>query len=898
VTADPPVPPSGTVTFLFTDIEGSTQLWETDRAAMQDALARHDEILQGVFADHEGFVFSAGGDGFCVAFARADTAVEAAVAAQRGLGAESWPPGTAIRVRMGLHTGEAHERDGNYFGPALNHVGRLHAVAHGGQIVVSETTESVVRAVVEFVDLGVHELKDVGGSSPVFQVAADGLEREFPALRTVTSTVEVSSPNNLPLAVDGFVGRADDLVGVVAALADSKLVTLTGVGGTGKTRLAVEAAAELLPRFVDGVWLVELAPVSEAAAVPFVVGTAVGAVQQPGKSMSDSLLGSLATRELLLILDNCEHLLDEVAGLVSAIESRCPSVKVLATSREGLGLRGERLVPVGSLPAAEAADLFTARAHDAATEVVASDPIVGRIVERLDGLPLAIELAAARTRGLTVAEIEERLTERFRLLRGSSRGRVERHQTLWNTVAWSHQLLDETERLVFDRLSVFAGGFTLEAATNVCAADGVDEFDVEDAVLGLVERSMVVAEAGSDGTRYRLLETLRQFGETQLLDAGTIDQSRSHHARWYAEFAQQACAGSKGPDGIEWSRRLRAEVDNYRAVIYSDDLASARRILAALEHWPIWWEAFEFIDWAMAVLDPPAPSDPDWIGTALWAAALTTFLPGNENCGAIVANIDPDAIPPGLSSYLWLWHQVGDAILAGDDTVPFLQPMLDVATSLDDVWDRRFWTSYVAYLNLIASRLTTAEEIWETLDYDPATNTSPTLEAGVDFVYAMYLAAVSDPTAYDRFESCRALSADCGMTLLEHLVVTFQVPLLIGQGDFLTAQQRIVETVFEHIRTGSLLAPKLARVTAIGGGGYVVPGKEREADVIDRCDHRTIMPLARSGRRRHFDDRVVLDDVALPACDQMSLCRVDHPAALHRCRVRSCRISHNRRLLR
>jgi class 3 adenylate cyclase len=277
-----PVRPTGTVTFLFTDIEGSTELWENDRAAMALALARHDEILSEAFAGHDGFVFAAGGDGFCVAFARADEAVEAAVAAQYGLGSEDWSAGSEIRVRMGLHTGEAEERDGNYFGSALNRIGRLHAVAHGGQIVVSDATESVVRAVVELVDLGEHELRDVGEPSSVFQVVNEGLVEAFPPLRTAAVIAESSNPNNLPLTVDEFVGRADDVVEVVTAVGSSRLVTLTGVGGTGKTRLAVETAAEMLPRFPDGVWLVELAPVTEAAAVPFAVGAAVGAVPQPG----------------------------------------------------------------------------------------------------------------------------------------------------------------------------------------------------------------------------------------------------------------------------------------------------------------------------------------------------------------------------------------------------------------------------------------------------------------------------------------------------------------------------------------------------------------------------------------------------------------------------------------
>ena len=538
--------PTGTVTFLFTDLVGSTRLWEQYPTEMRGALARHDEIVRSSIEAHGGYVFATGGDGFAAAFAGAGSAVDAAISAQRGLGAEAWPAEMVLSARMGLHSGEAEERDGDYFGPTLNRVGRLHAVGHGGQILVSETTERLVRDHVELIDLGRFRLRGFDEESGISQVAADGLAFEFDPLRTLDSV-----SNNLPLAVDEFVGRDLELRELITTLRESRLVTLTGVGGTGKTRLAVEAASVEVGRFSDGAWLVELAGVSEAAAVPFVVADAVGAVQHDGLTMAESLVRSLSARGALLLLDNCEHLLDAVAELVATIVVRCPDLVVLATSREGLAVRGERILAIPSLGVEEGAELVLTRAA-AAGAVVAESEIddVAEVVMRLDGLPLAIELAAARANALSVKEIAGRLDDRFRLLRGGGRGRRERHQTLWNTVAWSYDLLSEDEQQIFNRLSVFAGGFTMDAAQDVCAPE-LDEFAVEDAVLAFVNRSLVVAESTPSGSRYTMLETLRQFGEAQLDDAET-GRVRARHAAWFADFAERSFEGLWTDVGIEW----------------------------------------------------------------------------------------------------------------------------------------------------------------------------------------------------------------------------------------------------------------------------------------------------------------------------------------------------------
>jgi predicted ATPase len=757
---------------------------------MRADLAAHDELLRTVIEAHGGWLFKHTGDGMCAAFGSAHAAIDAAVETQLRLG---------LPVRMGIATGEAECRGEDYFGPVLNRTARVMAAGHGGQILVARSTAAVVQGI-EFVDLGEHRLRDLAGVEHLFQVASAGLVSAFPPLRTA-----VAIPNNLPLPVDRFVGRTDEVAAVVAGLGSSRLVTLTGVGGTGKTRLALEAAASVLDQFPDGVWLVELAPVSEAQAVPFVVGAAVGAVQQPDKSMLESLTAALASQTVMLVLDNCEHLLDQVAVLVGALESRCRGVTILATSREGLGVRGEHLMAVGSLSPAEGTALFVARADDAGVVVATPDPGVERIVARLDGLPLAIELAAARTRGLSVADIEQRLTERFRLLRGSSRGRVERHQTLWNTVAWSHQLLDKVERTVFDRLAVFAGGFTLEAAAAVCADDHVHRVDVEDAILALVERSMVLAEPSRDGTRYRLLETLRQFGEAQLVDDDTIDDLRLRHARWYADFACTAADAIGGVEGIEWCRRLLAEFGNYRAVVYGSDVASARRVVASIGFPAICSQSYEYIDWVLEILDPPAPHDLDWIEGALWGMYMTHFVARSEDRARILARVDPDAIPPGMLTFAWLNDHASVAIASHEPLTPFLRPMLDTAMAIDDDYWRLMVSGQSSLLAVVAGDLDFAATVWDRLAVDPARGKMPVAEAIVAAHEGIYLAAIGDATARDRLEHARRAFAECGWSLTEQWVASAQVPLLIDAGDLPAAQIRMIDAVNGHIRAGDHL---------------------------------------------------------------------------------------------
>ena len=354
-------------------------------------------------------------------------------------------------------------------------------------------------------------------------------------------------PGNLPESVDSFVAREDELAEVTAKLADVRLVTLTGVGGTGKTRLATEAASRMAARFADGAWLVELAPVTRADAVPYVVADLIGAVQQPGRTMAESVVDSLRHRSVLLVFDNCEHLLDAVAELAAGVTAHCPAVRILATSRESIAIRGERVIRLQSLSDEAGAELFRDRALAAGARGEMDMTTLARLSSRLDGMPLAIELAAARCTSMSPEEMESRLDDRFRLLRGSRRGRAERQQTLHNTVAWSYDLLEKSEQRIFDRLSVFAGGFMLDAAQAVAGDDDIDALEVEDAVAALVARSMVLATDTGDGTRYRLLETLRQFAEDH---SRTVRRSRARSGTPLAPFHRLHGRGLDGALGL------------------------------------------------------------------------------------------------------------------------------------------------------------------------------------------------------------------------------------------------------------------------------------------------------------------------------------------------------------
>ncbi len=545
---------------MFTDIEGSTRLWEERPDEMRSALAEHDVVVRGAIDAHDGYVFSTGGDGFAVAFSRAGDAVDAAVQAQAALAGHR-----LIRVRMGLHTGEVQERGGDYFGPPVNRAARLMAIGHGGQVLASAATESLLDGTVERRDLGEHRLRDLSAPQRVFQLG-DG---SFPALRSVDAV-----PSNLPTVLTELVGRRDDIAELSRRTRIDRILTLTGTGGVGKTRLSLAVAAAVASEFFDGVWFVELAPVADAAGIERAVASAlgVGATTDIGQA---GLVNYLRGRRLVLVLDNCEHVLDDAADFVTAVVAGAPDVHVVATSREPLGVDGEVVRRVRSLglpdddadaaavAASDAVRMFVERATAVNDEFrlnAGNRAAVVEICRKLDGIPLAIELAAARVRGMTPTQIAGRLDERFRLLSGARRAQ-ERHRTLQAAVSWSYELLSPDEQRVFWRLSVFPASFD-DAAAQAVAGDAVDVFDD---LLRLVDRSLVQHDLHTG--RYRLLETLRQFGSERAVDAGEGDEIRDRYIDYYVALLTEVGPRYEDARGFATAAViLIAELDNIAAV--------------------------------------------------------------------------------------------------------------------------------------------------------------------------------------------------------------------------------------------------------------------------------------------------------------------------------------------
>jgi len=657
------------VTFFFTDIEGSTRLWEQDGDAMREALARHDELVRRLVEAHDGVVFATGGDGFAAAFALAGEAIACAIEVQAAVLAMDLP-----RVRMGIHTGEAVERDGDYFGPAVNRAARLMAVGHGGQILVSSATRQISGAT-DLLDLGEHRLRDLSEPERIFQAGPDGLAAEFPPLRTL----EVIA-TNLPVQLTSFVGRVEELDEIEREVRVQRMVTLTGVGGVGKTRLAIQVAAALAAEFADGVWLCELAPADEREALTEVVALALGVAVRPGLTRTESIVEYLRDREALLLVDNCEHLLDAAAEFTTSVLSAAPRVKILATSREGLGVRGEQLWPLRSLRlpdgagtlvemvACEAVALFVDRARAVDPSFVLDDkvaPAVAEICRRLDGIPLAIELAAARVGALSPVEIAGLLDERFRVLTGGRRRAVERHQTLRAAVDWSYSLLDDRTRRVFERLGVFAGTFDAAAAQAVAATGALDRVDVVDGLSELVAKSMLIAERTPDGTtRYQLLETLRQYALESLAGTAGVDALRHRHAQHYADVSAQlgpVLATAEEPLAI---RQVAQDVDNLRSAIgwaldrtALEERMLAVRIIAPLGVLVSTMRSFGFGDWAERAVDVASQAPGGLRFSALGAAAFAATNRGDiERARTLVEQAFghevPDDAPERTEAYV------------------------------------------------------------------------------------------------------------------------------------------------------------------------------------------------------------------------------------------------------
>lgn len=712
--ADVPSIPTGTVTFLFTDIEGSTKRWERFGDAMRDAVASHDAILGAIFRDHRGYVFKTAGDAFCVAFTDVLDAVRASIAVQRRIAAGDWSAVGGLWVRIALHVGVTDERGGDYFGPAVNRVARLLAIAHGGQTVLSAAARFIAQtqlpADAALLDLGSHRLKDLSQPELVAQLNATGLRAEFPPLASLDRT-----QTNLPVQFAALIGRETEVGDVAALVRSQRLVSLCGAGGVGKTRIACQVGADLLGEFPDGVWFIDLAPISDPALVPRTLATIFSVSDIGSNSAVERITAALANRRALLIFDNCEHVVSAAADMVDAIRRIGSDVRFLVTTREALHLQGEHLYRVPSLavPARteglraeealrySAIELFVNRIASLAPFTLTDEnaPIVADICKRLDGIALAIELAASRVKVLSPRQVAQRLDERFRMLTGGSRTALPRQQTLRALIDWSHDLLDARERQLFARAGVFAASFDLVAATAVCADDMIDDWDIVDLLDALVDKSLVAVEFAGDERRYRLLESMREYARERLAlaaDRETIRRRWMDHYRSVAHTRSSAYWSQLNEAALTALESLEIENDNFRSVLEwsisgNNDPAAGLDLASSLgQYWSICGlqaEGFVWLEAGLAVVDEavaPARCAQGWLAVASLADNLLLGKRGLEAAQQAVrlaAACDLPALVARGSLYAGLaLNRLGSY----DEADPWLRDALERSRSLGE----------------------------------------------------------------------------------------------------------------------------------------------------------------------------------------------------------------------
>jgi predicted ATPase/class 3 adenylate cyclase/DNA-binding CsgD family transcriptional regulator len=659
--------PEGTVTLLFTDIEESARLWEEAQAETADAVHAHDAIVRDAIERHGGYVLATGDDGFRAAFATATEAAAAAIESQRELTQDAR---ITFEVRMGLHTGVVEHRDRDYRGSDVNRVARLVALAHGGQILVSETTAILLRRGIALRPLGGHRLRGLRGRMSVYQIVAAGLPTEFPVLRSVDCF-----EGNLPQQLSSLIGREDVVLEVAEQARSARLVTLSGVAGVGKTRLALEVGAELSGEFPEGVWMVELASVGDAASVPSAIATVLGITPQGDAPLIDVVSAALAGRRLLLVVDNCEHVLAAVTSAAEAILARSENVTLLATSRERLRVHGEVALAVQPLAlddgvTSDAVTLFVDRARTVRPDFGLHDPetaaAVMTICETLDGLPLGIELAAARMAAMSAVEIRDRLADRFRMLKVSTAG-PQRQHTLRNAVDWSYTLLSPDEQHLLRAASVFAGGFDL---AGICAVlGGSDDVEVLGHLDSLVRKSLVVADHSAPRTRYTMYETIRQFAYDRLVEADRPEQTRARHAAHFARMAADRWEHWNGPgwrDTVDW---VETELDNLRSGFRwsadQGDLEVATDIAAHAALMGFSVQLLETIAWAEEMLAAAAAADVRRLPRLYTAAGLACFAGRAQAARAnahrateLEADARYDACEPGYATFIEALGQV------------------------------------------------------------------------------------------------------------------------------------------------------------------------------------------------------------------------------------------------
>jgi predicted ATPase/class 3 adenylate cyclase len=681
--------PSGTVVFLFTDVEGSTRRWESDPAKMSEALKRHDDTLRFAIESRGGYVFKTVGDGFCAAFHRISDAVLAGVTILNQLHCGAYTEFGKLDVRIAIHIGETYEREGDYFGPTLNRIARLLQIGHPGQILLSAVAAESLRAHLP-VDFGLkhleeHRLKDLAQPERVFQLLAPGLHSEFPKLRSLTTIGE----NNLPLQSSALIGRDSVVAEVRALLQTHRLVTLTGSGGIGKTRVSLQVAAELLDESEDGAWFVDLAPTTDASLVASVVSSALRLESARDRTPLEALIRHLANRRLLIVLDNCEHLVAQAASIAEAILRRCAGVRLLTTSREALNIEGECVYWMPSLDVAPvhfvggtnaalrygSVMLFVERARAANARFVLTDenvPVVCEICRRLDGIPLAIELAAARTHFLQPRELAAQLDKRFGVLTAGRRTALHRQQTLRAAIDWSFELLGETEKILFRRLAIFSDGWTLEAAQNVCGDEAFPAEDLFEALSSLVQKSLVNSDTQSERNRFRLLESTRIYALERLMEANERDHIARSHVQWILDLTENAWETRGLVPLARWLSDLQPEIDNVREAldfarsIETQPVVAGRIVSALASFWfvaGLLHEGRRRMETALADLDEEAHAQLV-ARLSLGLAQLTATKIGRDAALRAIRiyeeRADWQGIARGQGTLAWVLSQIGD----------------------------------------------------------------------------------------------------------------------------------------------------------------------------------------------------------------------------------------------
>jgi predicted ATPase len=786
------------LTFLFTDIEGSTRRWEADAGAMRVALEAHNQTLRDAVQAHDGRVFNYTGDGVCAVFSSPRSAVDAAVDAQRAL---------ELPVRMGIATGEAELRGDDYFGTVLNRTARVMTAGHGGQILLDGATAGLVSGV-DLITLGPKRLRDIAKPVDLYQVLARGLQTDFPPLRTVDS-----APGNLRLPPTSFIGRSAEVAEVETALKAHRMVTLTGVGGVGKTRLALEVAARTASNFADGVFVIELASVGDPAAVPEAVAATLGIAQQPGQNITESVAAALESRSRLLVFDNCEHVLDATADVIEMIFTHTTSVRILATSREGLGLNDEQLWPVPSLDVASGADsaaaaLFLDRAQIVSPNASMSAPdeaaAVAELCRRLDGIPLAIELAASRMVSMTAVEVRDRLDDRFRLLVGSRRA-LERHQTLRHAVQWSYDLLDETEKNLLTRCSVFSGGFDLAGA---CAVGGsADDLATLDVLDALVRKSLLVADRSTARTRYLMLETIRQFAAEQLAATGAADAARIDHARYFADREADVMALWDSPRQREVHEWFTVELPNLRTAFRfaadnnALDIAAPIAVYATFLGYYV--QQYEPGAWAEELVDPAQAVNHPRLAQLYLAAAMCYMAGRTDDFLSYIAASDRaiesgrfDAVPVELAAALgggWLYSTSAERCI-------------EWGTRLISRWpEHRYWAlPHLVFAYTFAGEhdhaMAASEELFTAVDGME----NPALLAGALFAYGYTHRNLNPGTAYAALERALAVSQLNGIRQMESVLAATLSSVAARQASPAKTLEHLALAIRTYYDSGSL----------------------------------------------------------------------------------------------